>query len=114
MDKKPIGSIPFTDGIVRPAFLVDAGGRQYILDEDGQPLYAGCPVVYSRGPTKDPPIWRSLLPNPLVFDPRIGVAEIHGAPLAWTGIERSQAEFQPVTFELENARYDAVSLVARP
>ena len=56
MDKKPIGSIPFTDGIVRPAFLVDAGGRQYILDEDGQPLYAGCPVVYSRGPTKDPPI----------------------------------------------------------
>ena len=38
MDAKPIGSIPFTDGIVRPAFL-DAGGRQYVLDEEGQPMY---------------------------------------------------------------------------
>ena len=38
MDEKPIGSIPFTDGIARPAFL-DAGGRQYILDEEGQPVY---------------------------------------------------------------------------
>jgi hypothetical protein len=33
-----IGLIPFTDGIVRPVFL-DAGGRQYILDNEGQPLY---------------------------------------------------------------------------
>jgi hypothetical protein len=38
MDEKPIGSIPFTDGTARPAFL-DAGGRQYILDEEGQPMY---------------------------------------------------------------------------
>jgi hypothetical protein len=43
-DEKPIGSIPFTDGTVRPAFL-DAGGRQYILDDEGQPVYGtacGC------------------------------------------------------------------------
>jgi hypothetical protein len=38
MDENPIGSIPFTDGIVRPAFM-DAARRQYILDEDGQPAY---------------------------------------------------------------------------
>jgi hypothetical protein len=38
MDEKPIASIPFTDGIARPAFR-DAGGRQYILDEEGQPVY---------------------------------------------------------------------------
>jgi hypothetical protein len=36
MDEKPIGSIPFTDGIVRPVFL-DAGG--YILDDEGQLVY---------------------------------------------------------------------------
>jgi hypothetical protein len=38
MDEKPIGSIPFTDGIARPTFL-DAGDRQYILDDEGQPVY---------------------------------------------------------------------------
>ena len=38
MDEKPIASIPFTDGIPRPVFR-DAGGRQYILDEEGQPVY---------------------------------------------------------------------------
>ena len=34
----PVASVPFIDGISRPAFL-DAGGRQYILDEEGQPVY---------------------------------------------------------------------------
>ena len=38
MDENPIGSIPFADGIARPAFL-DAGDRQYLLDEEGQPVY---------------------------------------------------------------------------
>jgi len=35
---RTIGLIPFTDGIARPAFL-DAGGRQYILRKEGQPVY---------------------------------------------------------------------------
>jgi hypothetical protein len=39
MDEKPIGSIPFIDGIARPAF-VDTGGRQYVFDEEGQPVYS--------------------------------------------------------------------------
>ena len=51
----PVASVPFIDGISRPAFL-DAGGCQNILDDEGQPVYAGCPVVHSRGPTKDPPL----------------------------------------------------------
>jgi hypothetical protein len=32
------GSIPFTDGTVRPVFL-DTAGRQFILDDEGQPVY---------------------------------------------------------------------------
>ena len=55
MDEKSIGSIPFTHGIVRPAFL-DAAGCQYIIDDEGHPVHAGCPLVHSRGPTKDPPL----------------------------------------------------------
>jgi hypothetical protein len=39
MDAKPIGSIPFIDGITRPVFL-DADGRQYVLDDDNSPCTA--------------------------------------------------------------------------
>jgi hypothetical protein len=38
MDEKAIGSILFTDGIARPA-LLDVDGRQYVLDNDGNPVY---------------------------------------------------------------------------
>ena len=34
----PFASIPFADGVVRPVFL-DADGRQYVLDDNGQPIY---------------------------------------------------------------------------
>jgi hypothetical protein len=33
-----VASIPFLDGISRPVYL-DADGRQYVLDDDGQPGY---------------------------------------------------------------------------
>ena len=35
----PLASIPFIDGIPRPVFLDADGRRQYILDEEGQPVY---------------------------------------------------------------------------
>jgi hypothetical protein len=38
MDEISIGSIPFIDGIPRPVFL-DMDGRQYVLDNDGNPVY---------------------------------------------------------------------------
>ena len=38
MNAKPIGSIPFIDGIVHDVFL-DADGKQYVFDNDGQPVY---------------------------------------------------------------------------
>jgi len=38
MTDRTIGSIPFIDSIVRPVFL-DANGRQYVLDNDGDRVY---------------------------------------------------------------------------
>jgi hypothetical protein len=37
-NRNPITSIPFLDGITREVFL-DADGRQYVHDNDGQPVY---------------------------------------------------------------------------
>ena len=34
----PIASIPFLDGTTRPVYL-DADGREYVLNDDGQPVY---------------------------------------------------------------------------
>ena len=33
----PIGYRRFTDGATRPVFHDQAGGREYVLDDDGQP-----------------------------------------------------------------------------
>jgi hypothetical protein len=33
-----IGSIPGTDGFMRPAYRTD-GCRQFVLDDDGEPVY---------------------------------------------------------------------------
>ena len=38
MDAKPIGSIAFIDSITRPVYL-DADGQQYVIDDDGEPVY---------------------------------------------------------------------------
>ena len=35
---RAIDSIPFTDGVERPVFL-DADGRQFVLDDDGDPVH---------------------------------------------------------------------------
>jgi hypothetical protein len=34
----PLASIPFIDGVIRPVYVVD-DGRQYVLDDEGRPLY---------------------------------------------------------------------------
>jgi len=34
----PVASVPFIDGVTRP-FYLDADGRQYVLDNDGNPVY---------------------------------------------------------------------------
>jgi hypothetical protein len=33
-----IATVPFTDGVERPIFL-DAHGRQYVIDDDGNRVY---------------------------------------------------------------------------
>jgi hypothetical protein len=33
-----IGEVLFVDGVARPVYL-DADGRQYVLDDDGQPVH---------------------------------------------------------------------------
>jgi hypothetical protein len=38
MSAHQIGLVPFIDGITRPVIL-GADGRQYVLDDDGQPIY---------------------------------------------------------------------------
>jgi hypothetical protein len=38
LGKNQIGTVPFIDGINRPVFL-DANGRQFVLDDDGQPVF---------------------------------------------------------------------------
>jgi hypothetical protein len=38
MHSHQIGVVPFIDGISRPVYL-GADGRQYVLDDDGQPVY---------------------------------------------------------------------------
>jgi hypothetical protein len=38
MNAHQIGVVPVIDGIIRPVFL-GADGGQYVLDDDGQPIY---------------------------------------------------------------------------
>ena len=38
MNAAPIASVPFVDVVRRDVFL-DADGRQYVLDDDGQAVY---------------------------------------------------------------------------
>ena len=38
MTTPPIAFVPFVDGVPRPVFL-NADGRQYVLDDDGQAVY---------------------------------------------------------------------------
>ena len=38
VDIPPLASVSFLDGITRPVFL-DLDGRQFVLDNDGQPVY---------------------------------------------------------------------------
>jgi hypothetical protein len=38
MDAKPIATVPFVGGITRDVYF-DRGHRQYVLDDDGTPIY---------------------------------------------------------------------------
>jgi hypothetical protein len=35
---RPIASIRFIDGVIRPIYVVD-DGRQYVLDDEGRRIY---------------------------------------------------------------------------
>jgi hypothetical protein len=34
----PLASIPFIDGVISPVYVGD-DGRQYVLDDEGRPIY---------------------------------------------------------------------------
>jgi hypothetical protein len=55
MNDRQIAFVPFIDSAIRPVFL-DEDGRQYVLDDDGQPVYGMWvyidePEIVEAGPT---------------------------------------------------------------